>query len=277
MEINGVAHVILRVSRFEECVEFYDRLMPRLGLAAVYRTDDFIYYVGGRTALGIRRPEPELADHRHEELAPGIDHLCFRARAREDIDELYPLVKEIGAEVVRAPEEGPWAPGYYSLSFRDPEGIRLEVNYVPGKGLLAGNASFQRASDPVESVRRIYKRWSKGDMEGGVELFDAEIRFESFMPDSNRRIVCRNVEEIYAFMREFLTQWKEYRILGDEFRPVGDDTVLVAGRQAGTGRQSGIAVEGPIFSLWTFRAGRVVRLIFETNLEAALEAAGLSG
>jgi hypothetical protein len=28
-------------------------------------------------------------------------------------------------------EEGPWAPGYYSLSFRDPEGIRLELNHVP--------------------------------------------------------------------------------------------------------------------------------------------------
>jgi hypothetical protein len=38
--------------------------------------------------------------------------------------------------MVRAPEEGPWAPGYYSTSFRDPEGIRLEVNHVPGKGLL---------------------------------------------------------------------------------------------------------------------------------------------
>lgn len=137
MEINGVAHIILRVSRFEECVEFYDALMPRLGLQAVIRSPDFVYYVGGRTALGIRRPDPTLADHAHRELAPGIDHLCFRARSREDVDELYRVVQEIGAELVRAPEEGPWAPGYYSFSFRDPEGIRLEVNHVPGKGLLA--------------------------------------------------------------------------------------------------------------------------------------------
>jgi len=143
MEINGVAHIILRVNRFDECVAFYDQLMPRLGLEAVFRTDDFIYYVGGRTAVGIRRPEPELAGHRHEELAPGIDHLCFRARSRDDVDELYPFVRGIGAELVRAPEDGPWAPGYYSLSFRDPEGIRLEVNHVPGKGLLAEDASFQ--------------------------------------------------------------------------------------------------------------------------------------
>ena len=27
-------------------------------------------------------------------------------------------------------------PGYYSLLFEDPSGIRLEINHVPGKGLL---------------------------------------------------------------------------------------------------------------------------------------------
>lgn len=151
MDINGVAHIILRVNRFDECVGFYDALMQRLGLKAVVRTDVFVYYVGGRTALGIRRPEPEFAEHAHQELAPGIDHICFRARSREDVDALYPFVQEIGAEIVRAPEEGPWAPGYYSLSFRDPEGIRLEVNHVPGKGLLEEGESFTAAADRPSS------------------------------------------------------------------------------------------------------------------------------
>ena len=43
----------------------------------------------------------------------------------------------LGATIVHAPEDGPWAPGYYSVLFEDPDGIRLEVNHVPGKGLLA--------------------------------------------------------------------------------------------------------------------------------------------
>jgi catechol 2,3-dioxygenase-like lactoylglutathione lyase family enzyme len=151
VEINGVAHIHLRVNRFDECAAFYNALMPRLGLQAVFRTDGFIYYVGGRTALGIKRPEPELAGHAHKEAAPGLDHLCFRARDREDVDELYGFVQSIGAEIVRAPEEGPWAPGYYSLSFRDPEGIRLEVNHVPGKGLLDEGVSFNPAEEyPLE-------------------------------------------------------------------------------------------------------------------------------
>jgi len=76
MEINGVAHIVLRVRRFEQCVAFYDALMPRLGPEVVYRSYDYVYYVGGRTAVGIRRPAPELAGHAHEELAPGMDHLA---------------------------------------------------------------------------------------------------------------------------------------------------------------------------------------------------------
>lgn len=35
------------------------------------------------------------------------------------------------------PEEAGWVAGYYSVLFEDPDGIRLEVNYVPGKGVLA--------------------------------------------------------------------------------------------------------------------------------------------
>ena len=42
----------------------------------------------------------------------------------------------MGAHIVHAPEPGPWAEGYYSLLFEDPDGIRLEINYVPGKGNL---------------------------------------------------------------------------------------------------------------------------------------------
>ena len=32
IEVNGIAHIILTVSRFEECRTFYKRLLPFLGL-----------------------------------------------------------------------------------------------------------------------------------------------------------------------------------------------------------------------------------------------------
>ena len=43
----------------------------------------------------------------------------------------------MGAHIAHPPQEDGWAPGYYSVLFEDPEGIRLEANFVPGKGLLS--------------------------------------------------------------------------------------------------------------------------------------------
>jgi hypothetical protein len=48
----------------------------------------------------------------------------------------------MNAAIIRAPSEGTWAPGYYSVLFEDPDGIRLEVNFVPGEGVLAADAKF---------------------------------------------------------------------------------------------------------------------------------------
>ena len=50
------------------------------------------------------------------------------------MDTLHEFVKELGATIVHPPDDGPCAPGYYSLLFEDPDGIRLEINHVPGKG-----------------------------------------------------------------------------------------------------------------------------------------------
>ncbi|MEM7408234.1 MAG: hypothetical protein AAF458_23295, partial [Pseudomonadota bacterium] len=43
--------------------------------------------------------------------------------------------RELGAKMIHAAEDGSqFAPGYYSVLFEDPDGIRIEVNHVPGKG-----------------------------------------------------------------------------------------------------------------------------------------------
>ena len=72
-----------------------------------------------------------------EKRGGGLHHICFRLRAREDVDTLHDFLLTLGAEIVHPPQEDGWAPGYYSVLFEDPDGIRLEANFVPGKGLLA--------------------------------------------------------------------------------------------------------------------------------------------
>jgi catechol 2,3-dioxygenase-like lactoylglutathione lyase family enzyme len=140
MEINGVAHLMLTVSNFEACATFYDKLLQFLGLKPVMKSDEFLYCVGGRTAIGIVRAAKQYRDERFLQQRIGLHHLCLRARERTDIDDVHRLLKEIGAKIVHPPEDGPWAPGYYSVLFEDPDGIRIEVNHVPGKGLLATTA-----------------------------------------------------------------------------------------------------------------------------------------
>jgi ketosteroid isomerase-like protein len=130
------------------------------------------------------------------------------------------------------------------------------------------------SEENVETVRDIYAQWARGNMRAGVELFDPEIVFESFMPDANDWVVAHGPEEVEAFMREFLAQWAGYRLIGEEFRDAATK-VFVGGRQTARGRQSGAEVELPIFSVWTFRADKVVGLRFTPSREEALNAAGL--
>src|ERR687896_404389 len=114
----------------------------------------------------------------------------------------------------------------------------------------------------VEVVRRTYAEWARGNMKAGVEFFDAQIVFESFMPDSTERVVAKGPEAVEAFMREFLAQWRDYRLIGEDFREVGPSHVAVSGYQTATGRVSGIATFDSMCSVWAFRNGRVVRLVF---------------
>ena len=148
IEINGMAHVILTVSRFQKARDFYCELLPFLGMQKVYEGNNFVYHVGGRTALGIQRSAPDWEGERFVQNRVGLHHLCLRARSREDVDRAAAKLRGMGAKIDRGPMEGEWAPGYYYFVFQDPDGIRLEINYVPGKGLLVGDTPLSPSSDP---------------------------------------------------------------------------------------------------------------------------------
>ena len=136
VEINGIAHLFLTVSRFETARVFYRELLTFMGMVPVIDADQMLYCVGGRTAVGIEPVGEAYTNDRFVQQRVGLHHLCFRARNREDVDKFYEKAVSLGAKIVHAPEDGPWAPGYYSVLFEDPDGIRLEMNFVPGKGLL---------------------------------------------------------------------------------------------------------------------------------------------
>lgn len=137
MEINGVAHIFITAGDFERARTFYRQLLPFLGLSCVADTPLTYYCVGGRTGFGVHAPPAGRGGERFEQGGVGLHHICWRARSRADVDEAHAFLERIGAHIVHGPQDDQYAPGYYSILFEDPDGVRLEINHVPGRGLLS--------------------------------------------------------------------------------------------------------------------------------------------
>jgi catechol 2,3-dioxygenase-like lactoylglutathione lyase family enzyme len=138
VSLNGIAHVQLTVTDAERCLPFWEKLCHFFEMQTLIKNDDTIYCIGSRTGILVRGVPHGKDRTPFDQLRSGLHHFCFRARSREDVDAVHRfLVDELQATIVQAPVEAPqFAPGYYWLLFEDPDGIRVEVNHVPGKGHL---------------------------------------------------------------------------------------------------------------------------------------------
>ena len=146
MQLNGIAHIQLTVSDVTRSVRFYEPLLHFFEMRTIVKTPQIFYCVGSRTGIAISQADPEYRGDRFHQRRVGLHHFCFRARSREDVDETFRLVERLeGVRIVHGPQEDGFAPGYYSILFEDPDGIRIEVNHVPGKGHLDPNAKLPLA------------------------------------------------------------------------------------------------------------------------------------
>ena len=150
MEINGVAHTFITAGDYERSRAFYRQLLPFLGLREMLDVPGTYYCVGGRTGFGIRQPAPGHVGERFVQNRVGLHHVCFRVREHEEVDEAHAFLVSIGATIVHPPQDDAYAPGYYSVLFEDPDGVRLEINHVPGKGLLAPGGSGHVGAWPTD-------------------------------------------------------------------------------------------------------------------------------
>jgi catechol 2,3-dioxygenase-like lactoylglutathione lyase family enzyme len=96
IEINGMAHVILTVNRFDVARDFYRKLLLQFGMKPVFDGDKFFYCVGGRTAIGIEPCDSALGSERFNQQRVGLHHLCLRAHSREDVDRCATVLKGDG-------------------------------------------------------------------------------------------------------------------------------------------------------------------------------------
>ena len=125
----------------------------------------------------------------------------------------------------------------------------------------------------VETVRAIYDQYERGNFGAGLELFDPHVVLvtRSDLPDRDR---CVGVDEIAAYMRQFLIPVRDLKWTAEEFIEA-ENSVVVATHQEGTGKQSGLPLDGRYFVAWTFRGRAVIRIEFFATRAEALEAVGL--
>ncbi len=137
VEMNGIAHIQLTVNDPDRCVPFWEKLCHFLQMKTLIKGDGIVYCIGSRTGILVSGASDENRATAFDQNRAGLHHFCFRARSAEDVDAVHDfVVRELDAKVIHAPELGKFAPGYYSVLFEDPDGIRVEVNHVPGRGHL---------------------------------------------------------------------------------------------------------------------------------------------
>ncbi|MFZ5780658.1 MAG: VOC family protein [Pseudomonadota bacterium] len=117
---------------------FYDAVFGFLGYRFRKEVDrGLIWELPGEAgkpacSIAVMRASEEGRTRRHDRYSPGLHHLAWRARSRDDVDALHALLGRIGATILDPPAEYPqYEPGYYAVFFADPDGLKLEFVHLP--------------------------------------------------------------------------------------------------------------------------------------------------
>lgn len=139
MSRGSMSHLALTVTNLDRSAQFYDEVLGFLGYARVEVPEHtqrvmkthLLAWGGPNGAVTLRPAKGESASVRHDRNAPGLNHFAFNADSRAHVDAMHELLKRMGAQILDAPAEYPYGPGYYAVYFTDPDGIKLEVVHWP--------------------------------------------------------------------------------------------------------------------------------------------------
>ena len=127
MDFPSITHVAVTVSDLDVSVPWYDAL---IGARAVLDEDTgpfrHVVYSIGDTLLGLHE-FPDPAAGAFDERRVGLDHVAFGVADRDELVDWVDRLEDLGVD-----HGGIVDAGYGSgLSFRDPDGIALELFAPP--------------------------------------------------------------------------------------------------------------------------------------------------
>jgi catechol 2,3-dioxygenase-like lactoylglutathione lyase family enzyme len=134
---RGLHHLELVVSSLERSLPLYRELLEPLGYTELYevvgeRGEQVWDFDGEGVGASLSLREAQSATTTpYDRYSVGLHHLAFEAESREVVDERLAWARAQGLEIENEPQEWPYVPGYYAGFFHDPDGMKLEVVYVP--------------------------------------------------------------------------------------------------------------------------------------------------
>ena len=122
-------HLGLNVPDLAAARSYYDALMPFLGFEPFFASDaEFSYQPAeGRPGTRIFLYEAPLPNE-YVRKNVGLQHLAFRARTRDQVDDAHAQAVELDSEVLYAPKLFPnYHENYYASFWFDPHGFLIEI------------------------------------------------------------------------------------------------------------------------------------------------------
>jgi len=130
-EVIGIDHIYIAVSSLEDSERFYDVvLMELMGFRKnklKLDGDLHVQYYNRHFGYVIRSAKTKTQDN---DLVPGLHHICLRVESIKEVDEVSIQLRKAGIVASESKCYPEYAPDYWALYFKDPDGIQLEVtNY----------------------------------------------------------------------------------------------------------------------------------------------------
>lgn len=132
-----IDHIQITVKDLDVAEAFYDQLMPILGFDLNKKSKgrveahefDVIEYAHPLLIFAINSPREAFKNDIIHRRKPGaLHHLAFKAKSREEVDEVFSKLKKTTANIIEPPRLYPQhGEHYYALFFKDTEGIKYEV------------------------------------------------------------------------------------------------------------------------------------------------------